>query len=238
MRDGLRPFRSSLPLAILLGPFALWPHSRSGALLLLLLVSLLTALTQVGGLLLWLLIPILAAVQRRFRNRLAGAAAASAAFLLCHLVLALLLLPEASRWTGRQPPHLSHRDSRTVDLAFFYRQAGSGRAIPVGGSWPLGYWAFSGPRADEPRPCDGADRAISLRWDLDWLQPLFAGKRLDSRRSGAMLAWLADANRGHALRKLLLEPHLRARFGLPAGLVRFQGCHAARHDDHLHIALK
>ena len=136
------------------------------------------------------------------------------------------------------PPHLSHGDGRKVDLAFFYRDSASGSPIATGGAWPLGYWAYAGPETGESAPCRGRTPALSLRWDFDWLQPLFQDRQLDPARTGEMIAWLvANAERG-AVGKILLEPHLKDRLGLTSDLIRFQGCRAARHDDHLHVELR
>lgn len=134
-------------------------------------------------------------------------------------------------------PHLSHDDGRKIDIAFFYLNRHSGNAKPVGGAWPIGYWAFVPPRAGEAKPCRGKSRRPFMRWDMAWLQPLFAGLALDPERTGAMLRWLAANGGRSGLRKVLIEPHLRSRFNLPGSLFRFQGCRAARHDDHIHIQM-
>lgn len=34
--------------------------------------------------------------------------------------------------------------------------------------------------------------------------------------------------------KILIEPHIPARLGVSSRAIRFQGCRAARHDDHIH----
>jgi hypothetical protein len=46
-----------------------------------------------------------------------------------------------------------------------------------------------------------------------------------------------ELSRSRAIGKILLEPHLRDRLGLTSSKIRFQGCNAARHDDHLHLQL-
>jgi len=38
--------------------------------------------------------------------------------------------------------------------------------------------------------------------------------------------------------KLLIEPHLKNRMNLSNNKIRFQGCHAVRHDDHIHHQIK
>lgn len=133
-------------------------------------------------------------------------------------------------------PHLSHDDGRKIDIALFYRDRNSGTTRPGGGAWPIGYWAFVPPRTGDGAVCRGQSR-LSMRWDMAWLQPLFAGLILDEHRTGAMLRWLAASGARHGVKKVLIEPHLRARFNLSRKLFRFQGCRAARHDDHIHIEM-
>lgn len=41
-----------------------------------------------------------------------------------------------------------------------------------------------------------------------------------------------------AIGKLFIEPHLKARLRLHNPRIRFHGCRAVRHDDHVHIQLK
>ncbi len=131
-------------------------------------------------------------------------------------------------------PHLSHHDGRKVDLAFYYRSRLDGTAVPSPS--PLGYWAYSGPAPGEERPCQS--RRSPLRWDLAWLQPLFESAEIDLERTAALLDWLQRHAGRYRIEKVLLEPHLRRRMGLAAGVIRFQGCGAARHDDHLHVELR
>lgn len=133
-------------------------------------------------------------------------------------------------------PHLSHRRGRDVDLAFFYRRADDGSRVAAAGAWPVGYWAYVQPRPGDPYPCTA--RIVDLRWDMDWLQPAFAGQALDERRTGAMLRWLAANGPRYGLTKVLVEPHLQRRLSAEGGLFRFQGCRAARHDDHVHLQLR
>lgn len=38
--------------------------------------------------------------------------------------------------------------------------------------------------------------------------------------------------------KLFIEPHLKTRLNLTSKKVRFHGCKAVRHDDHIHFQLK
>ena len=125
-------------------------------------------------------------------------------------------------------PHLSHHDGRKVDLAFFY--VTEGRRILSWSPSPLGYFIYEQPRSGEKQPCAG--RWSPLRWDFGWLQPAQPRWRLDEERTRAMILWLTERPE---VTRLLIEPHLAERLGVAGGKVRFQGCRAARHDDHLHV---
>jgi hypothetical protein len=71
---------------------------------------------------------------------------------------------------------------------------------------------------------------------MDWFQPLVRDDvTLEEERSRAALQWLATEGPDRGIEKILLEPHLKARLGLDSDLIRFQGCGAARHDDHIHV---
>jgi hypothetical protein len=133
-------------------------------------------------------------------------------------------------------PHLSHNDGRKVDLAFYYQGPSGGYQHGLLAS-PLGYWGFTPPRPGEPQPCADDKRLPTLRWDMDWFQPLVQKDvTLDEARTVAALQWLAaEGESGDRLDRILLEPHLKARLGLASVRIRFQGCRAARHDDHIHI---
>lgn len=129
-------------------------------------------------------------------------------------------------------PHLSHDDGRKLDVAFYYADAA--REYRSGAlRSPIGYWAFERPSSRERQPCRG--RAGPLRWDQDWFQPFTRNDlALDQPRTRAALTWLARDGR---TRRAFIEPHLADRLGVRSGFVRFQGCNAARHDDHFHIEL-
>ena len=132
-------------------------------------------------------------------------------------------------------PHLSHRDGLKVDLAYYYREA-NGRPVLDGAASPIGYWAYEAPRAGEVRPCANL-HGLNLRWNFSALQSRVT-RRADPERMKAMLAWLTTEGRAYGLRKILIEPHLKQRWAPGVDMVRFQGCRAARHDDHLHLELK
>lgn len=130
------------------------------------------------------------------------------------------------------PPHLSHHDGRKVDLAYFYLDA-NGQPIARGSPSPVGYFHYQQPRPGDREPC--AARFTPLRWDLAWLQPEPPAWALDEERTRAMILWLKARPE---VERIFLEPHLADRLGVGGGKVRFQGCRAARHDDHIHVEVR
>ncbi|PJI84521.1 hypothetical protein BC777_3582 [Yoonia maricola] len=124
-------------------------------------------------------------------------------------------------------PHLSHDDGEKVDLAFYYEDetgylAGATRS-------PIGYFAF------EQGPSDCPQEWPSLRWNFDALQPLWPDYALDPERNRAVLQLLANEQR---IGRIFVEPHLVQSLNVAHPKIRFQGCRAARHDDHIHIQLR
>lgn len=133
-------------------------------------------------------------------------------------------------------PHLSHKDGKKVDLAFFYEKEGKPvhRRAPT---W-MGYGSCELPHAGEfNQPVACAEQGswqysllyhLSLRW-------VGHGLQFDHQRTKAYLRLLAQDGRTG---KIFIEPHLKTRLGLSRyGKIRFHGCHAVRHDDHIHLQL-
>jgi hypothetical protein len=130
-------------------------------------------------------------------------------------------------------PHLSHDDGLKADLAFYY-QDGKGSYLLGYMKSPIGYWGYTQPRDGEPMPCANYNK-VSLRWDFDFLQGALPQYRLEPERTAFLLNWLTNEGRQYGLEKILLEPHIKSRLNLKSDLIRFQGCRAARHDDHIHL---
>lgn len=123
-------------------------------------------------------------------------------------------------------PHLSHDDGDKVDLAFFYRnEAGY---LPGATRSPIGYFAF------EPGLTDCTPGWPTLRWDFDFIQPFWRDYELVEARNAAVLGILSNDDR---IGKILVEPHLVQSLDVAHPKIRFQGCRAARHDDHIHLQL-
>ncbi|MCW2302571.1 hypothetical protein M2324_000955 [Rhodovulum sulfidophilum] len=124
-------------------------------------------------------------------------------------------------------PHLSHDDGKKADLAFYYADSSGYRPGAVRS--PIGYFAF------EQGPTDCPSAWPTLRWDFNALQPLWRDFRLEPDRNRAVLDVLSKDPR---VGRIFVEPHLAESLGATGNVIGFQGCRAARHNDHIHLQLR
>lgn len=144
----------------------------------------------------------------------------------------VLRFMDASGPTGRKPfePHLSHGDGRQIDLALYYTDV-AGRPLH---SFPDtrrygGHYPAEPPRTGEQIACPGGRKGRAEKPDPPANRPW----RLDEARTSLLIETLINDPR---VRRILLEPHLERRLGLWGNpKIRFAGCQAARHDDHIHV---
>jgi hypothetical protein len=126
------------------------------------------------------------------------------------------------------PPHLSHGDGRQIDLALYYTDV-EGRPLDHFPKTDSGFWPAEPPRAGEQIACPNGREGRAEKPD----PPADRAWRLDEARTRALVETLIADRR---VRRILIEPHLERRFGLWGHpKLRFAGCQAARHDDHIHV---
>jgi hypothetical protein len=133
-------------------------------------------------------------------------------------------------------PHLSHGDGRKLDIAYYYAERG-GAYLPGELRLPIGYWAFKQPGPGDASPCVGSSW-LSLRWDMRWLQGRYPDRPLEPERTRAALRWLVTEGPQFGVERVFIEPYLAARLGVASPVLGFQGCRAARHDDHIHLQIR
>lgn len=135
-------------------------------------------------------------------------------------------------------PHLSHADGKKLDFAYYYKDAAGTFLNGVTRS-PIGYFAFEEPGPGDELPCEGRHDWLTTRWDFNALQPLFPAYRIEEQRTSAAIGWLtSEGVTRFGLQKIFIEPHLKNALGITDNHIRFQGCRAARHDDHIHIQVE
>lgn len=127
-------------------------------------------------------------------------------------------------------PHLSHNDGRKVDLSFYYTQNNEeGNLKPSN----TGYGFFVEPRNTEFN--QSKECKLKGYWHYDYTKFLTLGTRHDLEFDQFNTKKLITKIVADPLtQKILIEPHLKTRMNLSNNKIRFQGCHAVRHDDHIH----
>jgi hypothetical protein len=134
-------------------------------------------------------------------------------------------------------PHLSHNDGKKLDLAFCYIDNRTGQPTNQAPSI-IGYGISEQPHANEVNTaaiCTGKGY-----WQYSFMMTIIpqGNKRyftFDSSRTKKLVNLFAAAP---AIGKIFIEPHLKIRLGITGNKVRFHGCQAVRHDDHIHVQLK
>ncbi|GAA5022490.1 hypothetical protein GCM10011506_00830 [Marivirga lumbricoides] len=133
-------------------------------------------------------------------------------------------------------PHLSHNDGKKLDLAFFYtKKDGSINSAPGF----IGYGIYESPAEGE------VDYPARCREQGYWQYGILSSfvinlgngdYQLDVDRTRTLIKLMAE----HRLTsKIFIEPHLKQRWELDQYKnIRFQGCRAVRHDDHIHTQVR
>jgi len=134
-------------------------------------------------------------------------------------------------------PHLSHNDGKKLDIAFQYNDKQTGQIVTISPS-TIGYGICEEPQdgeVDQARKCEQEGY-----WQYSLLREVVSQEskdnfQLDHERTAKLVNNFAS----HAdIGKIFIEPHLKQRLGLTHSKVRFHGCQAVRHDDHIHIQLR
>ncbi len=133
-------------------------------------------------------------------------------------------------------PHLSHNDGKKVDISLIYENT-NGQLTNMKPSIS-GYGVFEGPQKgeyDQISICKNKGN-----WLYDFPKYLTLGKiNKDIKFSNNGTRNLANLIvKQNEIGKMFIEPHLKNRLNLTSGKVRFHGCGAVRHDDHIHFQLK
>lgn len=132
-------------------------------------------------------------------------------------------------------PHLSHNDGRKLDIAFFYKDVNGSKLDDAPSV--IGYGVYESPRTSEvnyPERC-----ASKGFWQYGIMERIVSqSKKRD---------YIFDANRtadfvnivskNKDVQKIFIEPHLKERLKLRSAKIRFHGCQAVRHDDHIHVQI-
>jgi len=132
-------------------------------------------------------------------------------------------------------PHLSHNDGKKIDISFVYEDS-NGMVNEKKSLSGYGIFVpFKKGEYEQTKHCKSKGF-----FQYDFPKYLTFGKineHLVFSEKGTKI--LIDALlKNRSLGKLFIEPNLKKRLGLRDHRVRNHGCHAVRHDDHIHIQLR
>jgi hypothetical protein len=134
-------------------------------------------------------------------------------------------------------PHLSHNDGKKLDLSFCYRDTKTNEPTNECPSF-IGYGICEEPRPDEKNTANFC--ANKGYWQYSFMTKVISQDNIqdftfDSVKTRELVTLFATQS---SIGKIFIEPHLKTRLNLTSGKIRFHGCQAVRHDDHIHIQLK
>jgi len=133
-------------------------------------------------------------------------------------------------------PHLSHNDGKKIDLSLVYENH-KGNITNLKKS-RSGYGVFEEPKSNEFNQTKECLEKGYFQYDYPkylTLGSINKDLRFSKKGTKKLLKAVLKSKR---LGKLFIESHLKERLNLRDSRVRFQGCRAVRHDDHIHIQLK
>lgn len=133
-------------------------------------------------------------------------------------------------------PHLSHNDGKKIDLSLIY-ETKSGTITDKQKSIS-GYGVFENPKHPE---YNQIERCLQRGYfQYDFTKHVTFGtinKELVFSEKGTKRL-IKSILKNRNLGKLFIEPHLKNRMNLKNNRIRYHGCSAVRHDDHIHVQLK
>ncbi|HNP18354.1 MAG TPA: hypothetical protein PKL31_07975 [Fulvivirga sp.] len=133
-------------------------------------------------------------------------------------------------------PHLSHNDGRKIDLSLIY-ETKEGQ-ISTQQKSNSGYGVFEKPKPNEVDQVSLCLNKGYIQYDYPKYMTfgsinnnlLFSEKGTKT----LIIALLESKN----MEKLFIEPHLKERLNLESKRIRYHGCKAVRHDNHIHVQVK
>ncbi|RED48813.1 hypothetical protein DFQ02_103143 [Seonamhaeicola aphaedonensis] len=133
-------------------------------------------------------------------------------------------------------PHLSHNDGKKIDISLIYENP-NGKLTNKKPS-TSGYGVY-----EDPKPSEYDQVSVCQskgNWQYDFPKYLTFGRinkdiKFSERGTRNLINLIVKQPE---IGKLFIEPHLKTRLNLTNNKIRFHGCRAVRHDDHIHLQLK
>ncbi len=130
-------------------------------------------------------------------------------------------------------PHLSHNDGKKLDLAFRYYKKND--LVSRNKTMSLfGYGVYVEPTSGE---VNQTTICKERSWFYDVTKyigiPTNSWLSFDESETKRLMQLLISSE----VSKIFIEPNLKSRLKLNSDKIRFHGCHAVRHDDHIHVQI-
>ena len=130
-------------------------------------------------------------------------------------------------------PHLSHNDGKKIDISFIYLNK-EGKTTDKKPS-VSGYGLYV--RKENPTATSCLKKGY---WQYNFPKHLTFGTinnlGFDKKSTKLLIQELLSNSKSQ---KLFIEPYLKQELGLSNySKIRFHGCQAVRHDDHIHLQIK
>ncbi len=133
-------------------------------------------------------------------------------------------------------PHLSHNDGKKIDISLIYEtQKG---AITHKQKSISGYGVFEDPKSNEYNQIDKCLKDGYFQYDYPKYVTFGEINKVLVFSEKGTKTLIKSILKNRKLGKLFIEPHLKTRMNLVDDKIRYHGCRAVRHDDHIHIQLK
>lgn len=135
-------------------------------------------------------------------------------------------------------PHLSHNDGRKVDVSLIYKDE-NGISNHNPNPSLIGYGVYEEPREKEFNQTQFCEDASY--WQYGYASAIGFNVDEDLSLNEPLTKLLIEQIQSHPnVQKVFIEPHLISRLNIKniQSKLRFHGCHAVRHDDHIHFQVK
>lgn len=132
-------------------------------------------------------------------------------------------------------PHLSHNDGKKIDLSFIYEN--QDKTVTNLKPSFSGYGIFVKPTEKEFKQTNYCKS--KGYWQYDFTKYLSFGNinkelKISENTTKYLLNIIA---KNKDVSKIFIEPHLKSRLKINNQKIRFHGCKAVRHDDHIHFQI-
>ena len=133
-------------------------------------------------------------------------------------------------------PHLSHNDGKNIDISFIYQtKKGIISNLKPSNS---GYGIFVTPLNNEIHQTNICKKKGFWQYDYTKYATLGSFNSTLKISEKATKNLIIHILKEDAISKIFIEPHLKNRFNIRNSKIRFHGCGAVRHDDHIHFQVK